>query len=532
MNRNDLSPQLQKCLVPVKTHPGALAIVPPQPPLLVPLAGVESALYGAHEALAQLREATSALLNPNLITRTLDRREAVRSSQIEGSHSDVDQLLEYEATGSDAGLPPDVRTTLNYVKALDYGLAEVKRLGPEVFRIDLLEEIHRRLMDGDPHYQDAPGHIRSLQNWIGGTSIYQAKIVPPPPEALGNCLGQLLEMMRYAASEEDQYSVSVVVRMAVMHAQFELIHPFLDGNGRVGRILLPLMLAAEGYPPTYLAGYMKSNQSAYYQALGDAQLRERWPEWVKFIALAVQESCRDAIAVTADLLAMKEGWKQQLAGLRSDASALAGLDFVLSNPVLTVTNLKEHLGVSFPAANSAVEVLQAKGILTESAKEGRARVFVAKEVIARLEKTPENYRSLVATPQPLSSRPAPAPAVQLEQLKATVVLLTDRMIRWSDTPFQQICGTVLAANDRWAAMHTGKTVQILDRRQWPVEEGCKYVLTEKGDAATVERHSVDLNTASALQHAYGPRVGDLAKGWMERDKSLMPSKAKDAGRGL
>lgn len=524
MNHNDLSPQLQKCLVPVKTHPGALAIIPPPPPFLVPLTGVENSLYCAHEALAQLKAATLALLNPNLITRTLDRREAVRSSQIEGSHSDVDQLLEYEATGSDVGLPPDVRTTLNYVKALDYGLAEVKRLGPTAFGIDLLKEIHRRLMDGDPHYQDTPGHIRSVQNWIGGTSIYQAKVVPPPPEALDECLDQLLEMMRYAASEEDQYSVSIIVRMAVIHAQFELLHPFLDGNGRVGRILLPLILAAEGYPPAYLAGYMKNNQGDYYQALGDAQLRENWPMWVKFIAHAVQESCRDAIAVTDDLLAIKAGWKQQLVGLRSDASALASLDFVLSNPVLTVSNLKRHLGVSFPAANSAVEVLQVKGILTESAKEGRARVFVAKEIIARLEKTPENYLPLAT--KPLPSMPALAPMVQLEQLKATVVLLTNRLIQWSESPFQQISGTILAANSRWAAMHIGNKVQILDLEQWPVKVGCKYVLSKKSDATVVEQQPVDHTTVTALYYTYGPKIGDLAKEWMERDKSLAPEKSK------
>lgn len=529
MNRNDLSPRLRQSLVPVKTHPGALAIVPPRPPLLVPLAGVENALYSAHEALAQLREATSTLLNPNLITRTLDRREAVRSSQIEGSQSDVDQLLEYEATGNDAGLPPDVRTTLNYVKALDYGLAEVKQSGREAFSVELLQEIHRRLMAGDAHYRDTPGQLRSRQNWIGGDSIYQAKIVPPPPEALGKSLDEVVDLMRYTASEEDQHSVSIVVRMAVVHAQFELIHPFLDGNGRVGRILLPLMLAAEGYPPAYLAGYMKSNQSEYYRALGDAQLREKWPQWVQFMAHAVQESCRDAMDVMHDLLAMKESWRQRLAGLRSDASALAALDFVLSNPVLTVNNLKDHLGVSFPAANSAVKVLKTKGILTESAKEGRARVFVARDVIARLKMTPERHRAPVAPPGPTAM---PAPAVQLEQLKARVVLMTDRLIQWSDAPFKRASGTILAANARWAAMDLGDRIQILDREKWPVEEGCRYVLDAESAPPSVSRRPVDTDTAMALQHSYGDKIGSLAQGWVARDKELGLATGKDPGRGL
>ncbi|WP_217351268.1 Fic/DOC family N-terminal domain-containing protein [Azoarcus sp. DN11] len=517
--------------MPVKSHPGALAIVPPAPPLLVPLAGVENAVYGAHEALAQLREVTSTLLNPNLITRTLDRREAVRSSQIEGSQSDVDQLLEYEATGSDAGLPPDVRTTLNYVKALDYGLAEVKRSGREAFSVELLQEIHRRLMAGDAHYRDTPGQVRSRQNWIGGGSIYQAKIVPPPPEALGKSLDEVVDLMRYATSEEDQYSVSIVVRMAVVHAQFELIHPFLDGNGRVGRILLPLMLAAEGYPPAYLAGYMKSNQSEYYRALGDAQLREKWPQWVQFMAHAVQESCRDAMDVTHDLLAMKESWRQRLAGLRSDASALAALDFVLSKPVLTVNNLKDHLGVSFPAANSAVEVLKTKGILAESTKEGRARVFVARDVIARLEKTPERHRAPAASPTP-PAMPAPAPAVLLEQLKARVVLMTDRLIRWSDAPFKRASGTILAANARWAAIDLGDRVQILDREKWPVEEGCRYVLNAELAPPSVTRRPVETNTAVALQQSYGDKIGNLARDWVSRDRELGLVKRRDPGRGF
>lgn len=385
MKGTDLSPRLQKMLVPVQGHSGAHAIVPPSMPSMVPLTGIENDVYVAHEALAELKAITAALLNPHLITRTLDRREAVRSSQIEGSKSGVNELLEYEATGSSEGLPRDVLTTLNYVKALHYGLGEVQRLGYKALTVDLLRNIHRQLMDGDTDYRDTPGSLRSKQNWIAGLSIYQAKIVPPPPQHVEKLLDDMMSALQHGSSEEDQYSVSPVVRTAIAHAQFELIHPFLDGNGRVGRILLPLMLAADGYPPVYLAGYMKGHQAEYYKALGDAQLREQWPQWVRFIAVSVRESCRDAISMTHDLLAIKEGWHQRLSGLRSDASALGALDFVLSNPVITVNNLKEHLGVSFPAANSAIEVLCEKGILTISPKEGRSRVFIAKEVIARLE---------------------------------------------------------------------------------------------------------------------------------------------------
>lgn len=396
MKRADLSHLLQQTLVPTPDYPGALAIVPPPVPKMVPTTGVEGDLFAAHEALSQLKVSTVGLLNPNLITRTLDRREAVRSSQIEGSNSDVDHLFEYEATGSSEGLPQDVHTTLNYVKALDFGINEVRANGNKAITLELIQEIHRLLMDGDTHYRDTPGSFRSKQNWIGGFNIYDAKIVPPPPDRIREALENLVSAMQYSPPEEDPYSVSVIMRMSIVHAQFELIHPFLDGNGRVGRILLPLMLVAEDYAPAYLAGYMKNHQGDYYKSLGDAQLREQWPRWVKFMARSVRTSCLDAIATAEDLLGIRARWLQQLSGLRSDASALAALDYVLSSPVVTVNKLKDHLKVSFPAANTAIDIMKGKGILTELAKQSRSRVFVAKEVIARLEKT--------ASPEP-STKP-------------------------------------------------------------------------------------------------------------------------------
>jgi Fic family protein len=242
-------------------------------------------------------------------------------------------------------------------------------------------------MDGDAEYlkRDVPGQFRDRQNWIGGLRIYDAKIVPPPPEKLPGLLADFEQALQYAPSDEDQYSVSVIVRMAILHAQFELIHAFIDGNGRVGRMLMPLMLAAEGYPPVYLAGFLKANQEEYYRTLADAQLRERWPEWVGFVAQAVTASCQDAIQTADDLIAIRAGWVQSLSHLRSDASALASIDILLSEPVVTVNLLKERLNVSFPAANTAIEQLKQAGILADINKIGRSRAFVAHEVIARLD---------------------------------------------------------------------------------------------------------------------------------------------------
>ena len=389
MKSSDLSPTLRQTLVALKDYPGAQAIVPPPPPLMVPLVGVEGHVMRAHEALVRLQVATERLPNPNLILRTLDRREAVRSSQIEGTNAGVDHLFEYEATGSDQGLPTDVRVTMNYVNALDQGLHEVRRQGSNLALTQkLICALHAILMEGDSNYlkRDVPGQLRTRQNWIGGGSrIYDAKIVPPPADRLGGLLTDMEQALHYAPREEDQYSVSVVVRMAILHAQFELIHPFLDGNGRVGRMLMPLMLAAEGYPPVYLAGYLKANQDEYYRTLADAQLRERWSEWVGFLAKAVEASCRDAIQTAEDLLAIRARWARTLSHLRSDASAQSALDIILGNPVITANLLKERLQVSFPAANTAIEQLLEQQILKPIDKIGRSRAFVAHEVIARLD---------------------------------------------------------------------------------------------------------------------------------------------------
>lgn len=235
--------------------------------------------------------------------------------------------------------------------------------------------------------KDVPGHFRTRQNWIGAHSIYDAKIVPPPPDRLDASLRNLEAGLQYAASAEDQYRVSIIVRMAIMHAYFELLHPFLDGNGRIGRILLPLMLAAEGYPPVYLAGHLKNHQPQYSRALGEAQLKEKWAEWIGFLADGVTVSCVDSVKTAEDLLAIRASWTQRLAHLRSDASALAALDVILGSPVITANKLRDALKVSFPAANTAITQLETADILKPTGKQGRNRAFIAHEVIARLDRS-------------------------------------------------------------------------------------------------------------------------------------------------
>lgn len=397
MRKTDLSPDRRQLLVPVKTHPGAFALVPPPTPgidQLMGLRGIQDEVSRARVALDNLQMLSKALPNPDLVTRTADRREAVRSSQIEGTASDINDLLTFEATGSDEGLPPDVQVTLNYVTSLEYGLQQVRQHGLAAMSRKLIEDLHVRLMAGS-EYNWRPGVFRDKQNWIGGgRSIDQARFVPPPAENIDACIADLLSMLQYSPSEEDQVEISIVTRMAVVHAQFETIHPFFDGNGRVGRILLPLMLAAEGYPPVYLAGYLKDNQSEYYDALAGVQRKGKWADWIKFFALGVESAVQESVGTALGLEAILKKWKEIVEGYgtRKQSVLYRFPELMLGTPVLTAHKAKDALGISFPSASAALKLMEEYGILTQQNKQQRNRIFYAKEVIDLLNK-PSSLKS-------------------------------------------------------------------------------------------------------------------------------------------
>ncbi|PKM47026.1 MAG: Fic family protein [Gammaproteobacteria bacterium HGW-Gammaproteobacteria-1] len=398
MKSSDLCPARQQRLVDVPEYPGAKALVPPLTPRWVPASGAEREIARAHEALGALKALAVRLPNPDLIARTLDRREAVRSSQLEGTQSDVNDLLAYEATGSGEGLPADVGVTLNYVRALGHGLAQVRSVGgPEALKGSLIKGCHKRLMEGVEDYKGVPGEYRHLQNWIGGFRIYDARFVPPPPEQVQGCMDDLEAYLRHPEGEDQQMVAGVVLRMAIAHAQFETIHPFVDGNGRTGRILMPLMLAAEGYPPVYLAGFLKANQRAYHDALLGVQLRDEWEAWVGFLAEGVTVAAQEAIGIADELVAIQGRWQQKVAaaGIRADAAINKLPELLIGAPVVTVNQVKEYLGISFPAANNALALLERMGVLALSDRQKRNRVFVAKEVIDVLEQPSAGAKKII-----------------------------------------------------------------------------------------------------------------------------------------
>jgi Fic family protein len=382
MQKKELSSSRQQQLVPVEGKSGAFAVIPPATPRSISSRKILSEVTRAHELLGELRASTANLPNPDLVTRTFDRREAVRSSQIEGTNSDMDQLFTYEATGSEDGLPPDVVVTLNYVKALESGLCEVRGRGPASMTDTVIKDLHGHLMV-NTDYRGGIGEYRERQNWIGGASIYQARFVPPPAAAVPECMKELVSFLQESPREEDMLEVPIVIRMAIAQAQFEMIHPFIDGNGRVGRLLLPLMLAAEGYPPVYIAGFLKTNQQAYYDGLAGVQLREEWSEWIRFFAVAVEESVKESIHTASELEGILTEWEERIAvlKLRSDSAVKRLPRFLIGTPVVTARQVESALGISFPAANNALAKLQEMGLLSNPKEKHRNRVFVAHDVV-------------------------------------------------------------------------------------------------------------------------------------------------------
>lgn len=385
MRASDLSADRRRLLAPVPGRANVRALVPPDCPRELDARPVLDALIAAERAIASMAAVARRLPHPDLITRSLERREAVLSSQIEGTRTDLTQLLEYEATGAAEGLPEDAAVTLGYVRALDHGLRAVRRDGgPTHLTLDLIRQLHRVLMsDVDYQHLEGAGEWRRVQNWIGGRRIEDATLVPPPVSHLEACLLDLEDFLRVDTSSPTL--TALPLRMAVAHAQFEAIHPFSDGNGRVGRLLPPLMMAAEGLPPLYLAGYLKTHQRAYYDYLAGVQLKGRWTDWLGFFLDGIAAAAMTEQTTAEGLLEVRRDWQDRTARMRADAAARRLLDLLLGAPVQTVASAREALGISPQAANTGIAALLQLGILREATGRRWGRSFQAHEVLAILE---------------------------------------------------------------------------------------------------------------------------------------------------
>jgi len=382
MRKSDLHPLLRASAVPVPGHSGCYAVIPQLAP-----AGLDyhpSLLPLADREMQVLRDAVDAAPHyAELLMHMLNRREAVDSSQIEGTHTQFDGLLlhELEAGTADATPDTDAEQTLNYLRAYTLGVKVVREKGRQALDADLICELHSQLMKGDE--RAAPGQFRTGQNYIGGLRIEQARFIPPPAGEVRRLMTDLGRLVQYEPDPESHYDIDVLMRAPIVHAQFEAVHPFIDGNGRIGRLLLPLMFLGDGHLPIHLASFFKCRQREYYDALLQVQMKLRWSEWVELFLECSIASCRHTVRLLRELRLIAERWHERLQGrrVRRHATVWRVADLLLGQPVVTVNALVERLEVTFPSANSAVAVLVDMDILRPQGAQRRNRAFHAHEVM-------------------------------------------------------------------------------------------------------------------------------------------------------
>lgn len=365
----------------VRTTEGAAAFVPsPLPPDLPLSWEMLNAISRAERAVANLRGVGATLPNPHLLIAPFARREAVLSSRIEGTQASVGDLIAFEAAGNPSSEGGDVGEVANYVAALDYGLA---RLADLPLSLRFIREVHERLMRGVRGDSSNPGEFRSLQNWIGapGSRITEAKYVPPPVQEMHAALNAF-EKFLHAPSH-----LPALIRFALIHYHFEAIHPFLDGNGRVGRLLITFLFHTEellDHPLLYLSGFFERHRDDYYRLLLNISRRGEWAEWIDYFLRGVTEQAGDAVRCASRLLTLRQDYRNRTTSARSSALLGAMIDRLFTLPAITITAAARELNVTYPAAKKNVEKLVACGILSEP-EPGRNRIYMAREIIAMLE---------------------------------------------------------------------------------------------------------------------------------------------------
>lgn len=347
------------------------APLPSDPPL--DLSGErQHLLERASLACGRLDGVTALLPDPDLFLYAYVRREAVLSSQIEGTQSSLSDLLLFELDEA-PGVPfDDVVEVSNYVAALEHGMARLRGGFPISNR--LLREMHEKLLAGGRGADKQPGEFRRSQNWIGGTRSGNAQFVPPPPQHVQDCMAAL---ERAIHAEDD--GLPDLVKAALVHAQFETIHPFPDGNGRVGRLLIVLMLFDAGVldqPLLYLSLYFKQHRAEYYRLLDSVRTEGDWEAWLDFFLEGVESTATSAVQTAHRLLSLfrDDAARVQTLG-RAASSALRVFDALRARPLANLNSLAERTGASYPTVARAVEALEDLGIVREITGRKRERVF-------------------------------------------------------------------------------------------------------------------------------------------------------------
>jgi len=381
MRRDDLCKavrdRLQRLPPPYAAHYGVVPIRPPEE--AIALGDAAPNHRRATEALAQVNVLAAQFKDPYIVSRLLTRQEAVSSSSIEGTNSTLDELLSVEEGGNDDARNAALQVR-DYALALEKLLPLASQTGGALFTPKLVSDLHRDVMKNDPDYPEKPGRLRSTVVWIGGVrDIAYSTYNPAPPDKIKSTLA---DNMAYTRGEDMQaLAQSLITRMAVAHAHFEAVHPFRDGNGRVGRLLLPLMMAADHQVPLYLSPYIEAHKPAYYDSLKEAQQRLNWTAAIAFIADAITGTAEELMTTRAALVALAGLWRTRRR-YRANSTALRALDVIANYPVLTAKRLAQRLDVSIPAALTAIDQLMEAGILQERTGYKRNRVFSAPEVLS------------------------------------------------------------------------------------------------------------------------------------------------------
>lgn len=350
------------------------AMLPPAAPPIQIAGELQSLLSLADRALGRLDGSIQTLPNPDLFVYMYVRKEAVLSSQIEGTQSSLQDVLAAEAKIFAPDQPKDVDEVVNYVGAMNYGL---KRLAKLPVSVRLIREIHTQLLQGVRGSHLTPGELRTSQNWIGsgGCTLNEAAFVPPPPHEVPGLLANLETFLH------NDTSLPLLIKIGLAHAQFETIHPFLDGNGRVGRLLITFLLCEQnvlGKPVLYLSYFFKRHRQEYYERLQAVRDAGTWEQWLAFFLRGVVEVSKQATDTARRVLSLREEHRRLITGKlgRTAANGHRLLESLYEHPIVSVNEVQTLIGTTYPAANDLVARMAEYGILHEFTGQTRNRKFM------------------------------------------------------------------------------------------------------------------------------------------------------------
>jgi len=338
---------------------------------------MQELLSKADRALGRLDGITELLPNPDFFVSMYIRQEAVLSSQIEGTQASLVDVLEFESKGTQA---KDVKDVLNYIKAINYGL---NRLDTLPLSLRLIKEIHQILLSGTRGSERNPGNFRTTQNWIGppGCTIKDATFVPPPVHEMNIAMSDLEKFLH-----DEKIKLPLLIKIGLVHAQFETIHPFLDGNGRMGRLLITFLLCSSGVlkkPLLYLSYFFKKYRNEYYSCLQNIRDNDEWEAWLKFFLRGVYDISQGSTLKAREILQMREAHRERIRTISTNAVAL--LEFLYQYPLITVSQVVEQLGMNYHTANRLVAAFEKEGILKNISGTSRNRVFLYNDYVALFE---------------------------------------------------------------------------------------------------------------------------------------------------